>query len=503
VAKQYGDSLAVLYDKGDPWEYEVPYPKGMQAGGPLQCVNDAEVIGFYAHYDDDVPNSPCKSGGCPQKPYAYFVHWPTHTILGEFAVPDTTSFEATELQCVWRGAWPDPHEESAWLSLSDHEIAFTVGVSPLALTRTLELRNLGSQPMGDIGFAVSPQAVEWLSVGAEGSGDTRTITITIHPDRLTADESTAEVTVTASGAGNQERLTVTVVRGTAVAAPGNVRAELAGDSLLDVALTWRDNAPDESGFIVERRVKGNQDWTEAGRTATDDTSFTDRNMTLQETYEYRIRAFKVAQDNSEHVSTPAAVSEITITGRAWIRVTSPAAGEVLTPGERYVITWESNEVDQIYIELSLDGGRSFTDVLTPSGGIYDNTDAWENYEWIVPAGVNENQCVIRITEYTEPVSGQSPVFSIGEGALVRPSARHGATKPRLEYHPRTGLRVWFGARAQDGEIWVHSLDGRCLLHRRHCFGGLTMLPLAPFGGGIYSVRAREGGNLVAKRIIVQ
>jgi hypothetical protein len=242
---------------------------------------------------------------------------------------------------------------------------------------------------------------------------------------------------------------------------------------------------------------------EAGRTETDDTCFTDEALALQQSYEYRVRAFREVQDGETVFSSPTAVAEITVTGVAWIRVTSPAAGEVLTPGEPYVITWEANEVDQIYIELSHDSGRTYPDVVTPTGGVYDNTEGWGNYEWTVPAELSGDQFIIRITEYTEPISGYSPLFSIGGTGLARPAERPGGKGLGLEYCGRSGLRVRFAPRKPGGEVWVYRLDGRRLVYRRHNGEQSLVLPLAAFGTGVYCVRAAQGAEFAARRIIIE
>ncbi len=72
------------------------------------------------------------------------------------------------------------------------------------------------------------------------------------------------------------------------------------------------------------------------------------------------------------------------------RLLSPVSGDVLTPGQHVKIAWDANfpKVDlsscETEIYLSLDGGRTFTQV---TGERQANT---QSFDWIVPNMPSEN-----------------------------------------------------------------------------------------------------------------
>lgn len=70
--------------------------------------------------------------------------------------------------------------------------------------------------------------------------------------------------------------------------PSELSAELINDQ--SVKLTWKDNCDFEEGFIVERKDKRG-DFTEITRTPADETSFTDKGLTIEVKYLYRVRAY--------------------------------------------------------------------------------------------------------------------------------------------------------------------------------------------------------------------
>ncbi len=77
-----------------------------------------------------------------------------------------------------------------------------------------------------------------------------------------------------------------------------------------------------------------------------------------------------------------------------IAVTSPNGGEHWLIGTQHNITWESNKVDSVKIELSLHNGYLWHTISesTPSDGIY---------EWIVAAPQTSWECKIKITNITD------------------------------------------------------------------------------------------------------
>ena len=59
-----------------------------------------------------------------------------------------------------------------------------------------------------------------------------------------------------------------------------------------VRLRWRDNSANESGFRIQRRAAGETDFTRLDSVAANVTSFEDRRVTNEQTFTYRIVAFR-------------------------------------------------------------------------------------------------------------------------------------------------------------------------------------------------------------------
>ncbi|MDD3123892.1 MAG: hypothetical protein PHC62_10365 [Candidatus Izemoplasmatales bacterium] len=72
-------------------------------------------------------------------------------------------------------------------------------------------------------------------------------------------------------------------------APTNISTEKL--TLSSIKLNWNDNSTGETGFIIERKV-GVQNWAAYDSTATNAVTWTDANATINETLQYRIRAYK-------------------------------------------------------------------------------------------------------------------------------------------------------------------------------------------------------------------
>ena len=65
-----------------------------------------------------------------------------------------------------------------------------------------------------------------------------------------------------------------------------------------VDLAWQDNSEGETGFGVQRRVDGSDDWVEIARTAADTSAFSDTGVEPTTTYHYRVQAFDIIQSSA-------------------------------------------------------------------------------------------------------------------------------------------------------------------------------------------------------------
>ncbi len=75
-----------------------------------------------------------------------------------------------------------------------------------------------------------------------------------------------------------------------VVAPTNLTAQNVKSKT--IMLKWKDNSPDEEGFVIERKMNGSVDtlFSVIDTTAANDTSYTDMNLNDTTTYIYRVQA---------------------------------------------------------------------------------------------------------------------------------------------------------------------------------------------------------------------
>ena len=76
----------------------------------------------------------------------------------------------------------------------------------------------------------------------------------------------------------------------------------------NAALTWQDNATGESGYRIQRRVAGSDEWLTLGTVPSNTTNFQDDTANLSNSYFYRIQAFTGASSSaySQEVASPSA-----------------------------------------------------------------------------------------------------------------------------------------------------------------------------------------------------
>ncbi len=144
--------------------------------------------------------------------------------------------------------------------------------------------------------------------------------------------------------------------GTPPLAPTNLVATLQAGP--QVRLTWRDNAINENGFVIERSTDGvnfTQIATAPARSNTGNVTFTDTSIKASQTtqaYTYRVAAANVAGLSAYATSLPVAVSV----------VVPPAAPSGLTAvlqgGPQVALTWVDNANNEtgFMIQRSTNGG---------------------------------------------------------------------------------------------------------------------------------------------------
>ena len=65
-----------------------------------------------------------------------------------------------------------------------------------------------------------------------------------------------------------------------------------------VGLAWQDNSEGETGFRLQRRVDGADDWVEIAKTAANTSVFSDTGVEPTTTYHYRVQAFDIIQSSA-------------------------------------------------------------------------------------------------------------------------------------------------------------------------------------------------------------
>jgi YVTN family beta-propeller protein len=93
------------------------------------------------------------------------------------------------------------------------------------------------------------------------------------------------------------------IGGSAPSAPSGLTATADTNDQID--LEWTDNASDELGFKIERRLDSEERYTQIARVAANTTSYTDTGLVADETYHYRVRAYNEAADSDYAVSANA------------------------------------------------------------------------------------------------------------------------------------------------------------------------------------------------------
>ena len=200
--------------------------------------------------------------------------------------------------------------------------------------------------------------------------------------------------------------------GTLPAAPTNLVATLQAGP--QVRLTWRDNAINESGFVIERSTDGvnfTQIATAPARSNTGNVTFTDITIKAAQTtqsYVYRVAAGNVVGLSAYATSLPVAVAV----------VVPPAAPAnlvaTLQTGPTIALTWTDNANNEtgFVIQRSTNGG-AFAQIATVSA--FSGTGA-------PPAFIDTVQAVATNTTYSYRVAatnaGGTSAFSNTASATV-------------------------------------------------------------------------------------
>jgi predicted phage tail protein len=125
-------------------------------------------------------------------------------------------------------------------------------------------------------------------------------------DNARSMNNTAAITAAFRGAGGGSAATPS-----APAAPSQLQANMPDAE--QAQLSWRDNASDETGFMLQRAVNGGS-FSDRASLATNTTGFTDTGLAAGTTYSYRVRAWSSVGNsdfsNTVTIVTPASTPSV-------------------------------------------------------------------------------------------------------------------------------------------------------------------------------------------------
>ena len=136
------------------------------------------------------------------------------------------------------------------------------------------------------------QAADWLSAAFDQTTAPATLTLAATTGSLEQGTYTATVSVTAPDAENGPQqvdvsFQVAAAPG-APAAPSNLRANVRGDSRID--LRWNDNSNNETHFVVQRSIVASLVWTFSAEVPANTTLYEHRNLLENTRYWFRVLA---------------------------------------------------------------------------------------------------------------------------------------------------------------------------------------------------------------------
>jgi hypothetical protein len=178
--------------------------------------------------------------------------------------------------------------------------------------------------------------------------------------------------------------TIHPIQNLTVISPNGGEVFVAGDP---VNITW--NTQGVENVKIEFTVNNGileEDWFTLVESTPSDGSYQTGFSIPSEQYRIRISD---ADDGSPMDQSD---GTFTVLDQPQISVISPNGGEYWLVGETYEINWQSNNVQDVKIEYTTNGGFSWSIIIasTPSDGIYEN--------WTPSASDTSSNCLVRISD---------------------------------------------------------------------------------------------------------
>ena len=197
--------------------------------------------------------------------------------------------------------------------------------------------------------------------------------------------------------------TIHQVQQLTVTSPNGGEVYVAGDP---VEITWESQGVEN--VKIEYTVNNGileQDWFTLVASTPSDGHYTTGFSIPSEQYRIRI------SDAEDSAPMDQSDGTFTVLDQPQISVTSPNGGEFWIVGQPYEITWQSNNVANVKIEYTTDGGFNWSTIVenTPSDGIYE--------QWTPTASDTSNNCLLRISDASDgsPSDVSNEFFTIHGG----------------------------------------------------------------------------------------
>ena len=134
-----------------------------------------------------------------------------------------------------------------------------------------------------------------------------------------------------------------------LSAPTNLSARAASSS--SVVLTWEDNSVNESGFRIERRKEGTEQFTQIASAEGNKETYSDASVEANTKYHYRVKAYKESSEsrNSSYSNTATITTPAKDTG---IKPKAPSNLRVSTNWDSSLkVGWQDNSSNEDGFEL--------------------------------------------------------------------------------------------------------------------------------------------------------
>ena len=207
------------------------------------------------------------------------------------------------------------------------------------------------------------------------------------------------------------------------AAPTNLVAT--ARSQTQVNLTWRDNATNETGFVIERADNGGafvQIAAPGPRNNTGNVNYTDTAVTAGNTYAYQVKAVR-------GVASSAYSNVATVTAPTLVVAAPTNLAATLQPGPAVALTWRDNATNETgFVVERADNGGAFIQIAIP--GRRNNTG---NVTYTDPTVTAGNTYVYRVkavngtvsSAYSNAATVTTPALALNSPSNLTRSAQGG------------------------------------------------------------------------------